>query len=155
MRAALMILLVIAAPALAQDGDALSVDASIVETCVADTPPAEAAPTCIGAAARQCQRAAGGETTVGIVRCVMDEHAAWDTVLNREYKAARAHYGADQAVADSLLAAQRAWIAWRDSECRFQYDRYGGGSMRSIAAANCRMSMTAQRALELRGLRGW
>ena len=143
----------LAAPALAQDADTLTVDASVVEACVADTPPGELTPACIGAASQRCQQEPGGDTTLGIVECVMGEHAAWDAALNREYKAARAAFQGDPA-ADSLLAAQRAWIAWRDAECGFQYDRYGGGSMRSIAAANCRMSMTAMRTLDLKALRG-
>ena len=155
MRAGLMVLLAAAVPAQAQEGAALSVEASIVEACAADTPPGDRTPPCIGAAAKQCQQAPGGETTLGIATCVMGEHAAWDAVLNREYGASRAHYGTDQTAADSLRAAQRAWIGWRDAECAFQYDRYGGGSMRSVASANCQMSMTAMRALELRDLQGW
>lgn len=153
MRAALVVTL-IAAPALAQD-PALTVDPSVVEACVAETPAGDLTPDCIGAAARQCQQAPGGDTTIGIAQCVMGEHAAWDAALNREYQAARAQYADDRTAADSLRDAQRAWIAWRDAECAFQYDRYGGGSMRMIASANCQMSMTAMRALELRGLQGW
>lgn len=144
-----------AAPALAQAPASLAVDASIVEACVADTPPGELTPACIGAAAKQCQQLPGGDTTIGIVECVMGEHDAWDAALNREYRETRAAHAGDDTAAASLLAAQRAWIAWRDAECAFQYDRYGGGSMRSIAAANCKMSMTAMRTLELKALRGW
>lgn len=154
MRAAL-ILSIIAAPALAQDRETLAVDPSMVEACVAETSPGDLAPACIGAAAKQCQQAPGGDTTIGIATCAMGEHAAWDVVLNREYKAARAQYTDDQTAADSLRDAQRAWIAWRDAECAFQYDRYGGGSMRTIASANCQMSMTAQRALDLRAMQVW
>lgn len=150
-----LILAVVAAPALAQEAVAPAVDPALVEACLADTPAGDLAPPCIGAAARQCQQAPGGDTTPGIAACVMGEHAAWDAALNRAYQAARAHYRADRAAADSLRDAQRAWIAWRDAECAFQYDRYGGGSLRSIAAANCRMSMTAMRALELRAMPGW
>ena len=152
MRAGLMILPLIAAPAFAQAPGSLRADPSIVEACVMATSVGDLAPDCIGAAAKQCQQAPGGDTTLGISECVMGEHAAWDAILNREYKQARVAYGGDQAAADSLLAAQRAWIAWRDAECAFQYDRYGGGSLRTIASANCQMSMTAQRALELRDL---
>lgn len=150
-RTALAILLLLPAPTMAQQP---ALDPAIVEACVSDTPRGDLAPACIGAAAKQCQQAPGGDTTLGIAECVMGEHAAWDAALNREYKAARAAFQDDPA-ADSLLAAQRAWIAWRDAECAFQYDRYGGGSMRTIASANCQMSMTAQRALELRALQGW
>lgn len=155
MRAGLAILLLGAVPAAAQAGGALAVDPAIVEACVADTAVGDLAPPCIGAGSAQCQQAPGGDTTQGIATCAMAEHAAWDTVLNREYKGARNAYGADPTAAASLRDAQRAWIAWRDAECTFQHDRYGGGSMRTIAAANCRMSMTAQRALELRALQGW
>lgn len=154
MRAALL-LGALAAPGLAQEPAGLSVDVSVVEACIADAEPGDLTPACIGAAAKQCQQAPGGDTTLGISTCVMAEHAAWDAALNREYQAARAHYADDPTAADSLRNAQRAWIAWRDAECAFQYDRYGGGSMRSVASANCRMSMTAMRALELRGLLGW
>ena len=43
--------------------------------------------------------------------------------------------GMEPGLADTLLAAQRAWIAFRDAECTLAYDRYGSGSMRVIAAA--------------------
>lgn len=142
-------------PAFGQEAGPFATDPAIVEACVSDAAPCDLSPPCIGAAANQCQQAPGGDTTQGIAECVMGEHATWDTVLNREYKAARAQYADDQTAADGLRDAQRAWIAWRDAECAFQYDRYGGGSMRTIASANCRMSMTAQRALELRALQGW
>lgn len=150
----LLVLALSAAPSLAQEPADLSVDLSVVEACIADTPPGELTPACIGAASQQCQQAPGGDTTIGIVQCAMAEHAAWDEALNREYGETRAAFADDETAAASLLAAQRAWIAWRDAECAFQYDRYGGGSMRSIAAANCKMSMTAMRALELKALRG-
>ena len=122
---------------------------------MADTPRGDLTPACIGAAAKQCQQAPGGDTTLGIAQCVMGEHDAWDAALNREYKAARAIYKDDQTAADSLRDAQRAWLAWRDAECAFQYNSYGGGSMRTIASANCQMSMTAMRTLELKALGGW
>jgi uncharacterized protein YecT (DUF1311 family) len=152
---ALLALSLLAAPVLAQDPASFTIDPSLVEACVADTPGGDLTPPCIGAAAKQCQQAPGGDTTLGIAQCVMGEHDAWDAALNREYKAARAIYKDDQTAADSLRDAQRAWLAWRDAECAFQYNRYGGGSMRTIASANCQMSMTAMRTLELKALGEW
>ena len=74
----LLALALSAAPSLAQEPADLSVDLSVVEACMANTPPGELTPACIGAASQQCQQAPGGDTTIGIVQCVMAEHAAWD-----------------------------------------------------------------------------
>ncbi|WP_295048727.1 lysozyme inhibitor LprI family protein [uncultured Paracoccus sp.] len=140
-------------PGLAQDQAALP--PGVVESCLADTPRGRVDPDCIGAAADQCQTAPGGSTTIGIGQCLSAETDAWDRLLNEEWKQVRSSFADDQTAADSLLAAQRAWIGWRDAECEFQYDRYGGGSMRSIAATGCRMTLTARRTFELRDMREW
>lgn len=135
-----------------QDGFVLP--EGVVRACFEDASRDSLDPDCIGVAARQCQKAPGGSTTLGIAQCLMAEHAEWDSILNEQYKRMRDHYASDQTATDSLRAAQRAWITFRDAECAFQYDRYGGGSMRTIASAGCQMGMTARRALELRGMEG-
>ncbi|WEF25388.1 lysozyme inhibitor LprI family protein [Paracoccus sp. S3-43] len=127
----------------------------VVEACFADTPRGRIDPDCIGAAANQCQEAPGGSGTIGIGGCLSAEHDAWDRLLNEEWNQVRGVFKDDQTASDSLLKAQRAWIAWRDAECDFQYDRYGGGSMRSIAGTGCRMTATARRTFELRDMREW
>jgi uncharacterized protein YecT (DUF1311 family) len=53
----------------------------------------------------------------------------------------------------TLREAQRAWIVFRDAECRAQYALYGTGSLRQVVGANCVMSETAERAIELRQMR--
>ena len=78
------------AAGLAQEAAAPGAVATIVETCVAQTPRGELAPECIGAASRQCQQSPDGEATLGITDCLMAEHAVWDAALNREYKTVRA-----------------------------------------------------------------
>ena len=120
---------------------------------------------CIGRAARACiQGAPDGETTVGMMFCLLAERDAWDEILNAEYARARAAARtADQADrgaspqtavrGDLLLDAQRAWIAFRDANCASAYAVYGAGSMRQIAGAECQMRMTADRTIELRALR--
>ena len=55
--------------------------------------------------------------------------------------------------ADSLRAAQRAWIAFRDAECGLEYALWGSGSMRNIAGTDCLMHMAAERTIELRAKR--
>lgn len=120
------------------------------ETAQSGGPP----PLCIGQAASQCQNVPGGDTTVGMAECIVSETEIWDAMLNAEYKIARARLaeigGEDLQI--SLRDAQRAWIAFRDAECALQYDRWQGGTIRSIVYANCILEMTATRALMLRDI---
>ncbi|MBU3030708.1 lysozyme inhibitor LprI family protein [Paracoccus marinaquae] len=133
-----------------------TVDEAAVEACFEAADPGETAPGCLGQAAQSCQSTTQqGETTLGIGQCIMAETAAWDVLLNREYGMTRDSFAETPGLKDTLLKAQRAWIAFRDADCAVAYERWGGGSMRSIAAANCRMEFTARRALELKFMRGY
>lgn len=127
-----------AAPAVADDAAAL-------EGCLGA---ADRAEDCIDAVAGPC-REVEGDTTLAIATCAMREADAWDALLNRSWAPLRDGAKADGSW-DALLAAQRAWLAFRDAECAHAYAQYGGGSMRTIAAANCRMTLTAARAIEFR-----
>lgn len=128
-------------------------DRAQVEGCLAGTPFGDVDPQCLGAASDTCQAVTpGGETTLGTTECIMAETAAWDTLLNREYSAVRASVEPD--IAEQLLTAQRAWIAFRDAECGLQYALWRDGSIRTVVAANCMMVMTARRTIELRDMRG-
>ncbi len=135
-----------------------SVNEGTVAACFEAGPRDAGVPGCVGDAANQCQTQPGGGSTIGVVACVQAETAVWDRFLNREYKTTRAQL--DQAdsgqppVSEALLAAQRAWIAYRDAECSLAFERNRGGTIRSVAAASCLMRMTAQRSLELRDMRG-
>lgn len=114
---------------------------------------------CIGRTAEACMaREDDGDTTVGVVRCTAAETEVWDGQLNVEYKVTRDVYAAmdgedDGRRVDALLEAQRAWIAFRDAECAMEYASWGNGSIRSIAGADCLMSLTAERTVRLVELR--
>ena len=132
-----------------------------VDACFASENP----DTCFGAGAAACfEGAPDGQTTVGMMFCLLAEGNAWDRILNEEYagarSAARAVDDAERANfpeyavrADQMQAAQRAWIAFRDANCTMEYGIWGAGSMRQITGADCRLQMTAQRAVELHGYR--
>ncbi len=114
---------------------------------------------CMGRTAEACMaREADGETTIGAVKCLSAETKIWDGKLNDEYKATQSFYAAmdhedsGQRV-EALLKAQRAWIAFRDAECAMEYAAWGAGSIRSIAGADCMMSITAERTVRLAQLR--
>ena len=131
---------------------------ALLDACYAA---AEDKTSCIGQMSGTCMESQeGGQTTLGMASCLMAEATVWDRHLNAEYGRAmtalkamdadEAEYSADFAKrAESLRAAQRAWIAFRDGECGLAYAMWGSGSMRTIAAAECKMSLTAERAIEL------
>ena len=157
MRAVLLcgVMAALAAPARSQEA---AIDAARVQACFDGAAVGETQPDCIGAASNACQEAPGGQTTPGVAACILAETAAWDAILNDEYRTTRAVLagGSEQAidVGAALLAAQRAWIAHRDAECDLAYARWQDGTIRSIVAANCHLVFTATRAIELRDMRG-
>lgn len=131
-----------------------------IRTCLAD---AARPMDCVGLTVRECTERPGGDTTVGMVDCITTETDAWDAILNDEYKATMEQLRDADATGDiaapdltrvaTLREAQRAWIAFRDAECRAQYALWGGGTLRQVVGANCVMSETAERAIELRQMR--
>jgi uncharacterized protein YecT (DUF1311 family) len=53
----------------------------------------------------------------------------------------------------SLQAAQRAWIAFRDAECKFKTAASTGGSMHNFSVTLCLMQLTEQRIAALEEIR--
>jgi len=56
--------------------------------------------------------------------------------------------------AEALIAAQRDWIAFRDSHCRVEGFAARGGSLQPMLEAGCKESLTRERTLQLRDLSG-
>ncbi|MCF2872103.1 DUF1311 domain-containing protein [Octadecabacter sp. G9-8] len=138
------------------DGVAPCLDAATTENV---------AVACIGEGARICMDGDPdqNQTTLGMVFCLSAEEEAWDRLLNTQYAQTMdglRRVDADEAElfpefadrADSLRAAQRAWITLRDADCALEYAMWGAGSMRQIASANCSMTKTAERTIYLKFL---
>jgi uncharacterized protein YecT (DUF1311 family) len=53
-----------------------------------------------------------------------------------------------------LRDAQRAWVSFRDANCKYQYQIYYGGSHAGLAYLLCMADMTKARLKELRQLPG-
>lgn len=117
---------------------------------------------CTGTAATMCMAdEPGGDTMMGMTSCLMAEHEVWDKLMNKEY-ALVLDYAAEMDVsaqfeapeyavrADQVRTAQRAWVAFRDANCKMQYGLWGAGSMRHIAEAECLLTMTATQTRALR-----
>jgi len=84
-------------------------------------------------------------TTVDMVECIGRSTTEWDELLNTAYREALARVAEPQQA--RLRGAQRAWILYRDANCR----AYGAaeGTISAIAAASCLRDMTQSRAEEL------
>ena len=121
-----------------------------VRACFADYNPYAGGPSCLGQAAQGCM-AATDQSTLSTIACIGAETQVWDDLLNTEYKARRSEMLAQGAgLTDKLLAAQRAWLTFRDAECALEVARWGEGTLAGVVGANCMMEMTAARAAQLR-----
>ncbi len=147
-------LLLFALPATAAQKDQ---DAAALQTCMQELWPGDVLGECAGIIANPCQAKPGGETTLRMNNCLTQEAEAWDLILNRLWpevmKRARATDQANQitgpdSAAETLRVAQRAWIAFRDAECRHSYAIYGLGSFRTIAHSACVLDLTARRVVD-------
>ncbi|MFS0736147.1 lysozyme inhibitor LprI family protein [Sphingomonas sp. 1P06PA] len=96
---------------------------------------------------------AGGPTTCGydmasMVACTMADGKVWDQRMAAAYRAALA--GVPEPQKAPLAAAQKAWPAWRDLNCRVY--AAAEGTLRALAVAECGRRMTRERAQELERL---
>ena len=83
--------------------------------------------------------------TRAIVDCVEAKTKEWDRRLNAAYAALLDRIAPAQRV--PLRDAERAWLAFREANCRF-YDAQEG-TIRQIQAAECLRAMTEARTREL------
>jgi uncharacterized protein YecT (DUF1311 family) len=95
----------------------------------------------------ECLDKSGG-VTVAMRDCMSEE---FEGQLNTAYKAVMGSVSGKNRV--QLRDAQRRWIAFRDANCNFYYDPEGGSASR-LAAHECMVTLTADRAHELEILRG-
>ncbi|WP_293872514.1 MULTISPECIES: lysozyme inhibitor LprI family protein [unclassified Sphingomonas] len=54
--------------------------------------------------------------------------------------------------AAATLASQRAWLAFRDSQCTIEGGEYAGGSMQPMVRAQCLARLTRERTAQLKDM---
>ncbi|MCA8292578.1 lysozyme inhibitor LprI family protein [Burkholderia sp. AU30198] len=81
--------------------------------------------------------------------CASRGYARADAELNRRYRALQRRLKGDRDGARKLTEAQRAWIAFRDTECAFQTIGVAGGSAEPLARAACLEETTQSRSAAL------
>ena len=94
-----------------------------------------------------CEDTAGG-VTFDEIDCITAETRRQDALLNQRYKALIATL--KPARKEALLAAQRAWISFRDLNCQFTWIRTAGPSrgLHPISVL-CARRLCAQRNLTI------
>lgn len=85
-----------------------------------------------------------------------------DTALNAQWKRTYAYMKGRDAQNDSrgggfgyaaaTLASQRAWLAFRDTQCVIESGEYAGGSMQPFVRGQCLARLTRARTEQLRTL---
>lgn len=88
--------------------------------------------------------------TTDMVECITAENKRQDARLNTVYNALMATLSTARKT--QLRDAQRAWLKYRDANCAFYFDP-DGGTMARVAANDCVLSATADRAVELERLK--
>jgi uncharacterized protein YecT (DUF1311 family) len=107
------------------------------------------------------------QTQADLNRQAAKAYAAADAALNVAYRAALMKAREEDVVPEhdphwrqspgptwqqALLAAQRAWLAYRDAECRIEGYRFRGGSAEGLEVAQCKASLTRARTVQLKAL---
>jgi uncharacterized protein YecT (DUF1311 family) len=80
--------------------------------------------------------------------CAARELRTADAELNRVYQQLTGALEPD--LRASLRTAQRAWIAFRDADCRSEAAEYEGGSMQPMVLSSCLADRTRDRTAQLR-----
>jgi uncharacterized protein YecT (DUF1311 family) len=142
----LLTLLFLAAPAAAQSRQPTAQEIAAVRDCATknqDDIDAGEQQCLFNLVATPCLKAAGS-ADAAMADCYDIEGAIWDQLLNENYKTLLGRLDDEQTTA--ARAMRRAWIAYRDTTCRF-YDDKIRGSMSVMMHAACVTRETARRAM--------
>jgi uncharacterized protein YecT (DUF1311 family) len=90
-------------------------------------------------------------TQAAMDRCATDAAEASDAELNRVYRDIERRLGDQEAAHTRLVAAQRAWLAFRDAECAFAASGAEDGSAYPMLLGRCLDGLTQARVEGLRG----
>ena len=114
--------------------------------------PVIAAAILLAALPAAAQQDCPDDSQAGLNQCAGDAYKKADAALNATYRQVMARLKDSEAAAKSLVAAQRAWIAYRDAECDFMSSGVEGGSARPMIVAQCLEQLTTRRTDDLKAL---
>lgn len=83
------------------------------------------------------------ETQTAMNICAQGEYEQADVELNNTYQAVKALVRGEKA--DQLIAAEEAWLTYRDRYCDYVAAQYAGGSMEPLVYSGCLTRLTKDR----------
>ncbi|KJZ39785.1 lysozyme inhibitor LprI family protein [Pseudomonas fluorescens] len=86
---------------------------------------------------------ANDQTTMN--KCAAQQNAAADKELNTLYQQITSRLKSHPDSKKQLVGAQRAWVAFRDAECKFSASGVEGGSVYPLIYSNCTTELTKAR----------
>jgi uncharacterized protein YecT (DUF1311 family) len=78
-------------------------------------------------------------------QCAAQQNKAADKELNALYQQITGRLKSNPEAKKLLVSAQRAWIGFRDSECKFSASGVAGGSAYPLVYSQCTTDLTKQR----------
>ena len=105
-----------------------------------------------GAGLAQDQVACDG-STFEMRMCLSKIYERSDAELNAVYRSVLKGFGdysKQNRHFENLRTSERRWIAYRDAQCKAQYDLFEGGTGGPIENLGCLIGMTDQRTAELK-----
>ncbi|PNB72229.1 urease-associated protein [Pseudomonas sp. GW456-E7] len=94
------------------------------------------------AVAVDCENASDQAT---MNQCAAQQNAAADKELNALYQQITSRFKGNPDNKKLLVGAQRAWVAFRDAECKFSASGVEGGSVYPLIYSNCVTQLTKAR----------
>lgn len=100
---------------------------------------------------KECHEKEENQSTQGMIGCNMTYYDAADAILNARYKdiTKQLKKDGDTETQKRLVAAQRAWIAFRDSECQLQGTSMLGGTGENVIITGCLTGKVIERVKDL------
>ncbi len=127
-------------------------DAGVIEACLKSADADSGKPhDCIGRVADACLAKPENQSTHAMVACFNNEADIWDALLNTEYQRLLGVVAGK--AKEDVVKAQRQWVGLRDADCAIPYALFDGGTMAQPIGADCVMSNTAERMLQVRAWR--
>ena len=82
--------------------------------------------------------------------CASEAYRKSDAELNALYKQIEQRLKSDTGTTKLLIAAQRAWVVFRDAECNFSTSRVSGGTIYPMIYTECADGLTQRRIEDLK-----
>ena len=89
------------------------------------------------------------QTQMGLDQCAGAAYKKTDAQLNKIYGQITARLKDAPDTKAQLVTAQKAWIAFRDAECKFLAGNAEGGSIYPMLVTQCRADLTQKRVDDL------